>query len=239
MADHSRTVLARRASPAHHDFRTLLAAVIERRQQEYRAQGRDATADAIARIAASTGMARLVNELERGRPAYMRATTAALFWRDLPLRRRLKKLPQYGQALQAFRWAAWNEAAARAACAAEMVRWLAEVVTQPDEQTRCEIAMHQHEFEEARRAWQLLCANGLADQAKVHLTQSVKHLVIANNIARDWTPDRNKLLRSTGIRLERLFGFRGDRIAARLVAAALGAHVSRRQSFYAVKIIRR
>jgi hypothetical protein len=230
------------AFSAHKKLRPLLTALLEGRQREFRAQEHDDTTDVLARIAASDGMARFTREFERnnnGTRDYLRPTMTALFWRDLSLRRLLQKYPQHAPALQASRWATHNEAAARALCAVALVCWLAEAATQPDERHKSEIAMHKRFFEAERRAWQSLCANGLADQAQPHLRQAVEHLVLANILTRDWTPDHDELLHGTCNRLAGFFGHRCYGIAAQLVSAALDKPISRRHTRYAVKIFGR
>jgi hypothetical protein len=177
-----------------------------------------------------------VRELEKKQPTYYWPTIAAAMWR---MRQRLKQDPQHAQALQAFRWAAHNETAARAICALSVLSWLAEAVTQPDERTAREIAMHKRIFEKERNAWRVLCENNLADVAAPHLREAVKHLVIAYNLANDYVPDRAALLRATAIKLERQFDFRGHAIAARLVSAALNVRVEPHQTRHAVKKIKR
>jgi len=108
---------------------------------------------------------------------------------------------------------------------------------QPDEPRRGEIDRHRRSFKAEKRAWQLLCAEGLADQAEPHFNRALKH---GDILARE---DRDELLRVTYWRLARHFGFRGHRIAAALVSAALEldvpiSHWHTRyvvKSFYVVK----
>jgi hypothetical protein len=187
MADHMRSALTRRARPAHQAVRQLLAILIQRQQEQWRAPGNEAAADALMRIANGDGLARLARELERGRPQFFRRTAASAFWRKLSFRCRLQSRPQHAQALEAFRWAARNEI--EALCAVSVICWLAEPATQPDQQIQKEINERMWALQKERRAYQLMCANGLADQAQVHLTQAAMHLKIAGNIRRDADPD--------------------------------------------------
>jgi hypothetical protein len=217
----------------------LLAAVLEERQREYHAQGYNETADVLAQMASSNGVARFVGELRREsrtRAGYYWPTVAADFWRDVSFRKRLQKDPRHAAALVSFRWAAHHEAAARAVYAADVLCWLAEAVTQPDERTRREIDKHKRKFEQQRRAYQLLCAEGLEGEAKPQLVEAAKHLWLAS---RKWNPDRGMLLRANCRKLAGLFLFGGKRIAAGLVAAALNEPIFYWHTRHAVKKIRR
>jgi hypothetical protein len=150
MTDHLQPPITRRAFSAHQPLGPLLAAVLNVRQREYRAQGHNETAHALARMALHCGVARFVPELQRKsrrRPGYYWPTVAAVFWNNLSFRKRLQKDPRHAAALASFRWAAHHEAAARAVCAADVLCWLAEAVTQPDERTRREIDEHKRKFE--------------------------------------------------------------------------------------------
>ena len=239
MADQRRSALTRRVLPAHPFFRRLLTELLARRLGEWRAQGNNAAAETLARITASTDLARLVSELERGKPGYMRPTVAALFWNDLGFRRKLQKHSRHAKALAACRWAARNETAARAQCAASILCWLAEAATKPDAKTQCEIDEHQRIFEEERTAYQLLWAKGLVDQAASHLTLAVKHLVIANNLQAPVAPDPDELVRLTYRKLAQQFGCAGYRTAAGLVSAALKKSISARHTRHSFKKFRR
>jgi hypothetical protein len=90
MTDHLPPALTRRAFSAHWTFGPLLTALLERRQQDLRAQGNEAAAAVLARMMASAVVS-LARELDRGRPDYIRPTLAAVFWRYPSLRRRLQK----------------------------------------------------------------------------------------------------------------------------------------------------
>jgi hypothetical protein len=219
MTDHLREAIPRRARFAHRSFRSLLIADLKQRQRQYRDQGHNETADTLARITKpAPGVASFVRQIERSGPhGYYWPTIAAELWRISSIRRRLQRRPRYAAALAAYRWAAHNEAAARAVLAADVLCWIAEAVTQTDEHTKREIDKHKRKFEEQRSVYQLLGESGRADAAQPNLTEAVKHLVISNNLKR---ADRNDLLIATRIKLKRLFGL-GYGIAAELVGAAL------------------
>jgi hypothetical protein len=222
MADHLGPFTRRRPS-AHRPWQALLAVLVAERHREWRAQGYDERANALARMAAHGGVASLFNEFKRrkGTGDYLRPTMAALLWRDLRLRRWFQRHLQHKQALEAFRWAAHDEAAARAICAANVLFWLAEAVTAPrlDESTKRKIVRHMRHSDKHRHAWRLLWANGLKAEAEMHFRQALKHLLLANDL--DWKPDPDQLVYATCDRLWRRFGYRCYGIATRLVSAAL------------------
>jgi hypothetical protein len=141
--------------------------------------------------------------------------------------------------LPSYRCAARHESSWRACLVIELLSELAKMTTQPDDRSKGEIERHRRIFEEERRAWKLLCADGLADQAEPHFKVAIKHLVLTHILA---TPDRDELrdglLLVTWWRLTRHFGFNGYRIAAALVSAALERDkpISRSHTCYVVKI---
>jgi hypothetical protein len=234
MTDHLRPALTRRASSAQQPLGPLLTALLKKQQQDFRAQSKKAAANILAHVMAEA-VTSLVSELDRGRPDYIRPTLAAVPWLYPPLRQHLQKQPRYAQALQASRRIARNEATVRAVGAVEVVCWLAEAATHPDERIIRKIGHHWREFERQRGAYQLLCENGHADEAQPNLTEAVKHLVIWDNLMRDLAPDRDKLLRGTCFRLARLFGYPCYGTVARLVSSALACKISRSQAQYAFK----
>lgn len=214
-----------------------LVEVLEHRQRELRGQGDNTQAAVLARVTTSAALVSLVRELKRRSPStgdYLRPTIPALFWRDLPFRRKLREDAQHRQALPLFEWAARNEEAARAVCIIDVLLGLAEMATQPDERAVAKVA------ERARAAvkeWQTaeaLRAFGLPDDAAGHMQLASMYLCHAHILAREWAPDRDELLRAICRRLARLFGFRGYRIAAALVSMVLGLDVpiSRRHTSY-------
>jgi hypothetical protein len=234
MTDHLRPAITQRAFSAQRAFKPLLTALLKRRQHDFRAQGKTATANALTHI--MTGpVASLVSELDRGRPDYIRPTLAAMPWLYPLLRQHLQEQPHYAQALQASRRIARNQTTVRAVGVVEVVCWLAEAATYPDERSIRKIGHHWREFEQQRGAYQLLCENRHADKAQPNLTEAVKHLVIWNNLMRDLAPDRDKLLRGTCFRLARLFGHPCYGTAARLVSSALGCKISRSHAQYEFK----
>jgi hypothetical protein len=138
MTDHLRPALARRARFAQRAFKPLLTALLKRRQHDFQAQGKTAAANVLTNIMAKA-VASSVSELNRGGPDYIRPTMAALPWLFLPLRQDLQKQPSYAQALQASRRIARNETTVRAVGVAEVICWLAEAVTQPNERSLREL----------------------------------------------------------------------------------------------------
>jgi hypothetical protein len=162
-----------------------------------------------------------------------------VYWRDLSFRRRLQRYPRYAAALVWSRWAARNEAAARAVLAADVLCSLAEAVTRPDKRSVEEVANDFREFVKQRRAYEALCKLGLADEARLNLTEAENHRKIAENLIRGWKPDRSFLLHATCHKLVRLFGFGGQEIAAGLVAAALNRRTRRWHTRHVVKKIKR
>jgi hypothetical protein len=234
-------VCIRRGFSAHQELLPRIVALLTGQQQVWRDQGHAAKADRLAQMAASDRVVRLAHELEkkrRGTANYLRPTMAALFWRDLPFRRLLQKHPRHKQALRAFRWAAYDEAAARAICAAAVVSELAEMATQPDERAVAKVAERARAAVEEWQTAEALRAFGLPDEAAGHMHLAFMHLSRAHILAREWRPDRDELLRATCINLERLFGFRGYRIAAGLVSAALNEPISRSHTRYAINFFR-
>jgi hypothetical protein len=222
----------------HHSLPPRVAALLEGRHRELREQGDNATAELLVRLADNHAVTSLVHELNRRSRKTgnrLRPLMPALFWRDPDLRRLLRKHPQHARALPVFRWAARDENAARELCIAELLFGLAEMATQPDEWSKGEIDRHRRCFEAQRRAWRLLCADGLTDEAEPHLKLAIKHLVLMHILAQEWTPDRDRMLSATCRRLAGLFGFNGYRITAALVSAALDIPISRRHTRYAVR----
>jgi hypothetical protein len=224
----------RRAFSAHRDLPACLVALLKElladRLRKMLKQCDIATAGALARLAATDAAAGLVYELKKGdtlrcdtlRPLlgdYKHPTIDALLWRDLELQELLRADPQHEHKLQAYKCAARHETSWRACLVIELLSELAKMTTQqPDERSKGKIDRHRRSFEAERRAWKLLCAEGLADEAEPHRKQALKHLVLADILAR---PDRDELLRVIFWRLARHFGFRANRIAAALVSAAL------------------
>ena len=81
---------------SHHSLSPRVAALLTGRQRELRDQGKNTTADVLAQLAARAA-AVLEHECERNNRCtggYLRPTMAALFWRDLSLRRLLRGCPQ-------------------------------------------------------------------------------------------------------------------------------------------------
>jgi len=224
------------AFSAHPDLPPLLAAELKVRRQALLERGDTATASVLARLAASDAAAGLVRELDRRSTCtgdFLRPTIPVLFWRDLPFRRLLRGHPQHTRALPVFRWAARNEEAARAVCVVELLSGLAEMAMQPDERAVAKVARRARAAAEEWQAAEALRVLGLP-QAAGHTQMAFMHLSCAHILARK-CPDRDQLLRATCRRLARLFGFRGYRIVAALVSAALDVPISRRHTRYAVR----
>lgn len=236
----SHTTLQSGGTPAafvfHPKLPRLLVWFLADRHRKILARGDTAAASAFARLAASGATARSAHEvLERrkgGTNDYLRPTKDAQHWRDPQSRRQLP-----AHLLPAYRLVARYESRARACFVVELLTDLAEMATQPDARCKAKIDSHRRSFEAERHAWLRLRAAGLADLAAPFQQRALRHLVLADMLAREWRPDRDELLFATCWRLTRHFGFRGDRIASALVTAALelGEPISPRHARHVVK----
>lgn len=204
----------------HPKLPRLLVPFLADRYRKFLARGDIATADTFARLAANDAAAGVAHELlgrrRRGTNDYLRPTIDAQHWRDPQSRRRLP-----AHLLSAYRLVARNESRARACFLVELLSDLAKMTTQPDARCKAEIDGHRRSFEAERHAWLRLREAGFADLAKPYQQRALRHLVLADMLAREWRPNQDELLFVTCHRLTRHFGFRGDRIASALVTVAL------------------
>jgi hypothetical protein len=208
----------------------LHRALLKDRHQQILKQGHIATANRLAGLAARDEVAGAVYELNRRRHTlthdplfgdYLRPTIDALFWRDTRLRSEVRANPQLACLLPAFRCAARDESSWRACIFIEILSELAKMTTQPHERAVAKVAGPARAAVKEWQTAEALRAFGLPDDAARHTQRALFHLWCAQNLAREWTPNLDELLLVTSWRLAWHFGFRGDRIAAALVSAAL------------------
>ena len=192
-----------------------VAALLKGRHLKLREQGNNAIADALAVLGASAAAASLERDCERRSSCtgdYLRPTIDALLWRDPQLRRLLRAVDAHK--LPAFRCAACDENTWRACIVVEILSELAKMTTQPDARAVAKVAGRARAAVKEWQTAEALRAFGLLDDAAGRTQRALFHFWCAQKLAREWTPDRDELLRVTSWRLTRHFGFRGDRIAA-------------------------
>jgi hypothetical protein len=217
-----------------------LAALLKGRYWKFREQGNNSMAGALALLAASAAAASLERECERrnrGAGDYLRPTIDALFWRDPELQRLHREDPEQAHKLPSFRCAARHESTWRACIVVEILSELARMTAHPDGRAVAKVAERARAAGKEWRTAEALRAVGHPDDAAEHTALASKHLLEARVLARRWTPDRDELLRVTSWRLMRHFGFRGPRIAAALVSAALDLDkpISARRTRYVIE----
>jgi hypothetical protein len=112
---------------------------------------------------------------------------------------------------------------------------LAEQAWRPDERSVAKVASRAREAADEWRASEALHALGLPNQAEPHERRAFMHLWCARNLAREWTPDAEALIRAVRGTLSWQIGFLGYGIAAKLVGAALNRPITRRHARYLIK----
>jgi hypothetical protein len=200
----------------------LLKVWLKDRLQKILEQGDVATASVLTRLAANDEAAGAAYELNRGDRRvpgnYKRPTVDALLWRDLESRRLLG-----ADKVQAYKCAARHESRWRACIFIELLSELAKMTTQfPAERAVAEGAARARAAVKEWETAEKLRALGFPDDAARHMQLADLHLSSARIFAREYAQGyRDEMLRMTFWRLARHFGFKGNRMAAALVSAAL------------------
>jgi hypothetical protein len=233
----------------HPDLPPLMAAQLKARHQAPLERGDTATASVLARLAASDAVVALVRELNRrsaGTGDYLHPAVLVGIWRDPDFRPKLRQLLRKALKIQRsdltwrdvrtwLQFAAYHERQHREFLMANLLTNLAEQATQPDERYVAKVASRAREAADEWRASQALYALWLPNQAVQHKRRAFTHLRCARNLAREWTPDAQALIREVRGALSWQIGFLGYGIAAKLVGAALNRPITRWHARYLTK----
>jgi hypothetical protein len=230
-----------------------MAVELETRHQAFLHRGDTATANVLARLAASAGPA-MVRELKRRNQTRDYPTVLVGLWRKPntrldrdpdtrpDLRRLLRtalKVQQANLAWQDVR--AWlqfvadHERLYREFLMAALLANLAEQATRPDERAVAKVARAARTAAKEWEIAELLRKGGHPDEAAVHTKRALLHLWCAQKLAREWTPDAEALIHAVRGPLSWQIGFLGYGITAQLVGAALNQQIDRLQVRYLIK----
>jgi hypothetical protein len=227
---------------AHPDLPPLMASELEARHQALVDRGDTARASVLARLAASAATV-MVRELKRRADRgenYVHPTVLVGLWRDRNTRPKLRRLLRDGLKIQqtGLTWQdvrTWLQFVAdhererqyRELLMVTLLVNLAEQATRPDECYVAKVASRAREAADEWRASQALHAAGLPNLAEQHMVRALIHLWCAQNLAREWTPDEEALVRAVRSAFSWQIGFLGYGIAAKLVGAALNHRITR------------
>jgi len=235
------------AFSAHRDLPPLMAAELKARHQALLERGNTAAARVLAGLAASAAPA-MVRELKRRSFTgdYLHPAVLVGIWRNPDFRPKLRQLLREALKIQQsdltwqdvrtwLQFAANHEREHRELLMANLLANLAEQATRPDEGYVAKVASRAREAADEWRASEALYALGLPIQAEQHRRRAFMHLCSARNLAWEWIPDAEALIRAVRGALSWQIGFLGYGIAARLVGAALNRPITRWHARYLIK----
>jgi hypothetical protein len=236
------------AFSAQRDLPPVMAAELKARHQALLERGDTATARVLAGLAESAAPT-MVRELKRRSPStsdYLYPAVLVGIWRNPDFRPKLRQLLRKALKIQQsdltwqdvrtwLQFAADHEREHREFLMANLVANLAEQTTQPDERYIAKVASRARKAADEWRASEALYALGLPNQAEQHKRRAFVHLWCARNLAREWTPDAEALIRAVRGALSWQIGFLGYGIAAKLVGAALNRTITRWHARYLIK----
>jgi hypothetical protein len=236
-----------RAFSAHRDLPPLMSAELKARHQALLERGDTATARVLARLAARAAPA-MVRELKRRSLTgdFLHPAVLVGIWRNPDFRPELRQLLRKALKIQQsdltwqdvrtwLQFAADHERQHREFLMGNLLANLAERATQPDERYVAKVASRAREAADEAHASEVLYALGLPNQAEQHERRAFMHMWCARNLAREWIPDAEPLIRTVRGALSWQIGFLGYGIAAKLVGAALNRPITRWHARYLIK----